>query len=334
MRIVASVLLVVLLGAVNGCGRSTVTPEARQALAAEELNEGSPLVVGGKTQPAPGHVAKIAPTVLHPVTEVLVKVGDRVKKEQALVKIDDDEPQAEVRAKKAFVRELQAGLARLKEEPRLEEQKEAQAILESSRVSLEECRQMFARIEPFWRKGSIPDQRYHEARHHLAKSQAEEAAAAARVQRLLKRPFEREVAELEARIAAAAENVKAAEAELEHYTVIAQMAGVVTSLDVCPGVVARPGTTTWGEILDLSVIDIRCEVSPEQADMITVGQTAEILQKGGGTPPAGEVVWVSIAADPQSGRVPVLVRLNNPDNRLRCYVEVKVRFGAKGAGSR
>jgi multidrug efflux pump subunit AcrA (membrane-fusion protein) len=70
--------------------------------------------VKGKTRPAPGRQALIAPAVLHPVTEVKVKSGDRVKKGQVLVKLDDDEPQADVRAKKATV--------------------------ESSRVTLEETR--------------------------------------------------------------------------------------------------------------------------------------------------------------------------------------------------
>ena len=30
--------------------------------------------------------------------------------------------------------------------------------------------------------------------------------------------------------------------------------------------VSRPGTTVWGEILDLSEIDVRCELTAEQAD--------------------------------------------------------------------
>src|SRR5260370_21052380 len=54
--------------------------------------------VKGLTQPVPGRVATIAPTVLHPVEEVRVAPGDRVQKGQPLVKPDDDEPRAAVRA--------------------------------------------------------------------------------------------------------------------------------------------------------------------------------------------------------------------------------------------
>src|SRR5947209_17175086 len=57
----------------------------------------------GITRPAPGRRGVIAPVPLHPVVEVLVKLGDRVKKGQALVRLDDDEPRAEVRARRATV---------------------------------------------------------------------------------------------------------------------------------------------------------------------------------------------------------------------------------------
>src|SRR5947199_8538007 len=55
------------------------------------------LEVMGRTQCAPGRKAALAPVPLHPVVEVLVRPGDRVKKGQELVKIDADEPTAEVR---------------------------------------------------------------------------------------------------------------------------------------------------------------------------------------------------------------------------------------------
>jgi multidrug resistance efflux pump len=322
MRTVALLLTLVGLVFVSGCGGSGPTPEIQ---AGEPESESGWLP--GKSQPAPGHVAKIAPAALHPVVEVKVAVGDRVKKDQELVKLDDDEPQADVRAKKAACEELEATLARLREEPRQEEQNEARASLASLKAASAEARQVYQRLEPLFRSGAIAEQRYHEARHSLAKVEADEAAATARLARLQKRPFEREVAELQARIKAAEETVKGAEAELEHYTVVAQIDGIVSSLQVCPGMVSRPGTAEWGEILDLSVIDVRCEVTSEQADGLRVGQLAEIRLNGrSASPLAGKIASIGIAADQKTGRIPVLVRLDNPDNRLRCYVDVKVRF--------
>ena len=44
------------------------------------------------------------------------------------------------------------------------------------------------------------------------------------------------------------------------------------------------------------------------------------------------MVNVGAATDQQSGKVPVLVRVKNRGERLRCYVEVSVHFGIERLG--
>ena len=109
---------------------------------------------------------------------------------------------------------------------------------------------------------------------------------------------------------------------------VAGIEGVVSRLDVNPGTVSRPGTSVWGEILDLRELDVRCDVTAGQANQVAVGQAAEVYHES--QPDrryAGRVVFVGIAADPATGKVPVRVRVANPEGRLRCYIDVKVRFG-------
>jgi multidrug resistance efflux pump len=129
-------------------------------------------------------------------------------------------------------------------------------------------------------------------------------------------------------VAAAQAGLDSARAELEHYLVTAPIAGVVTRLEVTPGTVSRPGTTVWGEILDLSEIDVRCDLNPEQADRVAAGQAAEVRHPGRDQAWAGRVVSVGLAAHRRSGKVPVLVRLHDTRERLRCHVEVTVRFAS------
>jgi multidrug resistance efflux pump len=52
----------------------------------------------------------VAPAVLHPVVEVMASPGDRVKKGQPLVKLDDDEPRADVRSRKAALESAEIAL--------------------------------------------------------------------------------------------------------------------------------------------------------------------------------------------------------------------------------
>jgi multidrug resistance efflux pump len=251
-----------------------------------------------------------------------------VKKGQVLVKLDDDEPQADVRAKKAVLNELKAGLAKVKAQPREEERAEARAALESARASVGEFREAFRRLEVLMQTGSTPYAVYRSTQATLQRCEADVLAAEARLQRLLKQPVAQEVAEAEARVATAQANLESSQAELEHYTVTAPIGGVVSWLDVDVGTVSRPGTTVWGEILDLSEVDVQCDLAPGRAARVAAGDRA-VVRQGGGSEARweGRVAFVGVTADPREGRVPVRVRVANPGGRLRCHTEVVVTFG-------
>jgi multidrug efflux pump subunit AcrA (membrane-fusion protein) len=93
------------------------------------------------------------------------------------------------------------------------------------------------------------------------------------------------------------------------------------------GAVSRPGTTVWGEILDLSEIDVRCDLTPDQADRLAVGQKAEVRYNGRQKLTGiAKVAQIGLAADMTTGLVPVVVRLENPDGSMRCGVAARVRF--------
>jgi RND family efflux transporter MFP subunit len=235
--------------------------------------------VSGRTQAVPSRKAIISAVPLHPVVEVAVAAGDRVKKGQVLIRLDDDEPKADVRAK--------------------------EAALEGLRIQLKESRRYLESSEKLHEKGALSEHHLHEMRAATLKTEADERNAVA-----------------------ALEGVKA---ELEHYTLEAPIDGVVSWLDVYVGTTLRPRTSAWGEILDLSEIDVRCELTPEQADQVTAGQRAEVRAKGKKEAAGvGKVVYVGIAADESSGLVPAVVRMDNAKAGLRCGVPVGVRFGVAG----
>ncbi len=231
-----------------------------------------PLEVTGLTQCAAGRRGIIAPVPLHPVIDVKVVPGERVRKGQLLVVLDDDEPRADVRLK--------------------------EALRDSAQHAANEARRFLAKAESVTE--ILPEQRLFDARLALRKAEADERAAQAALD--------------------------SAKAELEHYRVAAVLDGVVSSLDVYPGVVARPGTTVWGEIVDLRELDVRCELTPADADHIAVGQKVEIRAVGGSDVVTGSITFIGPVADAKTGRIPVLVHFANSHERLRCGVPVSVRF--------
>jgi multidrug resistance efflux pump len=197
-------------------------------------------------------------------------------------------------------------------------------------VSVDEYREGVKRMDILIREGSTSYAAYRATQATLLRFEADVRAAEARLQRLLKQPVAQEVAEAEARVATAQANLESSQAELEHYTVTAAIDGVVSWLDVHVGTVSRPGTTVWGEILDLREMDVQCDLTPSQAARVGAGERVVVCQGGGSEARwEGRVVFVGVAADPQDGRVPVRVRMTNPGERLRCHTEVVVTFGDK-----
>ena len=112
--------------------------------------------VAGRTQCVPGRKAIIAPVPLHPVVEVKVTAGDKVKKDQVLVKLDDDEPQADVRQKKA--------------------------LLESAKVVLIEADRYLAKATEMYKGGALPEAKYFLAFAAAHKAAHDERAVVAAVE--------------------------------------------------------------------------------------------------------------------------------------------------------
>jgi membrane fusion protein (multidrug efflux system) len=244
------------------------------------LDGGPPVVtsdgsieVSGVTQCAPKRRASIARVPLHPVVEVMIAPGEHVKKGQVLVKLDDDEAEADVRLK--------------------------QAQLDGTRATANEARRFLAAAR--LKQAVLPEQRLHDAELALAKADAEQRAAEAALD--------------------------SSRAELEHFTVRAVIDGVVSWLDVHEGLVSRPGTSVWGEIVDLRELDVKCELTPIQAnDDISLGEPVEVRLSDTEQPLTGRLVCIGSTANPKTRLVPIIVRLHNPDLRLRSGVPVSVRF--------
>ncbi len=229
------------------------------------------LEVAGLRQCSVGRRGIIAPVPLHPVIDVKVVPGERVRKGQLLVVLDD-EPRADVRLK--------------------------EALLDSARHAAGEARRFLTKAESVTE--ILPEQRLFDARLAVRKAEADERAAQAAVD--------------------------SARAELEHYRVAAALDGVVSSLDVYSGVVARPGTTVWGEIVDLRELDVRCELTPAEANRVAVGQKVKVGAAGSSDFATGTVTFISPVADAKTGRIPAIAHFANPHERLRCGVSVSVRF--------
>ncbi len=206
----------------------------------EAATDGS-IEVFGVTQCVPGRRASIAPVPLHPVVDVKAVPGDYVKKGQLLVKLDDDEARADVRAK-----------------------------------------QVAARKRPVLGRGSPP----------LSHQGASEASSPARATTPRGRAGRSQVGSR--RGARRGPPWTRPRPSSSISSVSAVIDGVVSWLEVYPGLVSRPGTSLWGEIVDIRELDVRCEVTSEQADEVSLGEPVELRTSDGKRAlPLGHVIYIA-----------------------------------------
>ena len=177
------------------------------------------------------------------ITRLAVHEGDRVKKGQFLLQIDQVNPRALARSNEASMEALQRDL-------------------ESARATNEQARADFRRADGNHRAGIIPEADYDKARNALAGSQAALEAAQRRVDQ-------------------ARAMLEGSRDTLRKTTIVAPIDGVVTARPVEEGEVAvigvqnSPGTVLL-TISDMSVVEAEMEVDETSIPSVKLGQDAVV----------------------------------------------------------
>ncbi len=232
----------------------------------------------------------IASAVSGVVTEVKVKVGDKVAKGDVLYTVDDRLPRAELVRLRAAVPVKQAAIERWKALPRaedlppLESAVESAAALEAAaRVDVASRDDDLRRIEEAVKNGARSEREAQSARFALDDAKArllEASASLARAKADLDKAraggWKPDLAITEAELREQLAKVEAIELELERYTVRAPRDGTILRCDVEPGEIVGPGATP-GEIVlgDLSKLYVRAQVDEE--DIAAVSERSKAL---------------------------------------------------------
>ncbi len=244
-----------------------------------ELNEY--LQVPGTVQPIDSYVNTISPLARGRLHEVLVRVGDRVKKGQPLATYDNIEA-GELLAQLAGAR---ADLERLRgQERNLGRQTErARALADIGAVPKKEFEQ--ASTEQQGAQQSIKSQ---------------ESAVAGMIARL--------------------QRFGISEADLSKTpvtTITSPMTGVVTKQEASPGEVIESSTALF-TVADLSSVWVQAEVYEKDLGRVRVGQSAFVrVDTYANQPFTGKVTYISDFLDPRTRTARVRCEVPNSDIRLK-----------------
>jgi RND family efflux transporter MFP subunit len=234
-------------------------------------------------------VAVVSSRVVAPVVEVRVKAGDRVRRGQVLIQLDDREVGAQATRATASAAGMKLSLEAAQAERRAAE---SAAVL---------ARATHDRVKGLRDSNSATQQELDQAVAGLAADEARLAGATARV------------AEAEAGLAAAKASESAAAVGASYAQLTAPFDGLVSNRQVDPGSMAAPGVPLL-TIEDTSAYRLEVRVDESRAHLVAPGLAAEVRIDRGATDDDAGLVPTTVSevesVDPSTHSL--LVKLDLP----------------------
>jgi len=215
------------------------------------------------------------------VTQVCVKVGQRVKKNEPLFRLDNRQLRAELKYRQANLASAKAQLARLEAMPRTEELPASEAKFREMRANLIDQNDQYKRAQVMFSQRVINEEEM--VRRQQAARMAQEQLAKAEADLLLLKAGawepDKEVARTAVQLAQA--QLEQTQTDLERLEVQALVDGEVLQVNVRPGefVGAPPGQAliVLGRVTQLHV---RADIDEHDIPRFRLGQQAQASVRG------------------------------------------------------
>ena len=339
--IIGGILLLVLMGAgrfiYSKVTAATEVDTFRVRAAASGGAASGAVVLNATGYIVAAHKIQLASKVMGKVAWIGVEKGDRVRKDQVLVRLEGDEYRAQVQQARGNLTNLQAQLAQLVNGSRPEEISRASADVAQTRADLDNARINLERTKKLVQEGVV-------ARQALDDAQARYDGQLARTNSLQKTadlvkigPRQEQIDALRGQIDQAQGQLSYMETQLSNTVIRAPITGTILERNVekgefvTTGFVGERGAKGYVvSIADLS--DLKVELDINQNDFAKL----DPKQKGVVTTDAfpdrkyeGVIDEISPEANRQKATVQVKVKVLNPDDYLRPEMNASVAFLAK-----
>ncbi len=211
------------------------------------------------------------------LTDILVKEGDRVRKNQVVARVESIQAQADVNAQKAAVNSSLADAAAAEDGVRALDDaiRNAEATVGRTKIELQRAKMNFDRFEQLYNQKLIAQQEWDQKRVDFESQQATVREAETRVQQVKSQRAQgaAQLTSSQRRIAQVQANLARISDVLARHDAVAPIDGVVTNLPVRVGETVVPGiqnssASTIMTIADMSLIT--AEVKVDETDIVNV----------------------------------------------------------------
>jgi HlyD family secretion protein len=337
--IIGGVLVFLLLGAYSLASRKlNAAPEVEVArvksVSAANAPEGVVLNATGYIVAA--HKIEVAAKVVGKVKWIGVDKGDRVKEGQVMVRLEDDEYQAQLEQARGQLATLQARLAEALHGSRPEEIAQAQANVESAKADLGNAKVSLDRTRGLVKDGVA-------SRQTLDDAQARYDSAVSKVNSLQKAyelvklgPRQEEIDALRGQVQQARGMVAFAETNLDNTVIRAPVTGTILERAVEKGefvttsfVGDRGAKGYVVSLADLNDLEVELDISQNDFARLHSGQHGIVTTDA--FPDRkydGFIKEISPEANRQKATVQIKVKVVKPDDYLRPEMNASVAFVA------
>ena len=280
------------------------------------------------------HKIEVASKVNGRVLWIGVDKGDKVKAGQVLVRLEDDEYQAQVRQYKGSLANLEAKLDELRNGSRPEEVSRAKADVEQARADAENAKVTLDRTKQLVSEGVLAKQTLDDAQAKYDGATAHAASLQRTADLSVLGTRKEEIAQIEGQIEQAQGALAYAQTQLDNTVIKAPVTGTILDRNVEKGEFITTGFVgdkgAKGYIVTMADLnDLQVELDISQNDFPKLGAK----QKGTLTTDAypdrkyqGAITQVSPEADRAKATVQVKVQVEHPDDYLRPDMNATVAF--------
>lgn len=235
------------------------------------------------------------------VSDVPVKVGQRVSKGDVLFRIDARDRQAEVEVRRAQLELVEAQLQRLRQLPRPEDVPVSEALVEKAKAEVAGRKDLLDRTAALAAHNAASEEELTQRKQQYAGAVAELARVEAEDVRLKAGAWKEDLRIAEVQAAQARQQLLQAQIELERVVVRAPIDGTILKIDVRPGeFFAAPANQTLVMLGDIEQLHVRVDIDEHDLPRFQPGCSGVGYVRGDAKDPLTlEFVRVEPLAEPK-----------------------------------
>lgn len=282
---------------------------------------------------------EISSKIIGQVKEINVERGDKVNAGDVILRIDDEEYQAQVKMAESRVASLRAQLAELKAGSRKEEVGMARANVESAEATLTKAEADFKRVEVLAKEKVISQQELDFVKQAFDVAVAAANSAKRNLDMVVEGPRKEQIQALAAQLAEAEANLEFANTQLSYTVITAPTSGTILEKLAKKGELVtntnfggtRGAKSSVVSMADLTDLQVELDINENDIPRVKMDQKCEIkLDSNPDDIFEGVVDEISPQADRQKATVQVKVRMLDATKVIvRPEVNARVTFLAE-----